>query len=124
MATIEEPILGYRIVELKDGNLYSLFHGTQRSRKIPINQWHKADKKLVRNGTGKEYLSGWHFFKTYTNAKKAYDRMFSKKPNRILVQAWFRGNIRLKEHSKRGRCWLADEIKIIRLIHKERIIND
>jgi hypothetical protein len=38
-----EFIVGYKIVEIKDGKIMSLFHGTNKSRQIPLGVWHKAN---------------------------------------------------------------------------------
>ena len=104
---------GYRIVEVKDGKVFSLFHGTDRSREIPLCVWHKANKKMVKDGTnGKEYLSGWHFLESKDDAQSFFDRMFRVKDNRRVVRCYVRGDIRKKNNSKKGSCWLANEILI------------
>ena len=55
----------YKIVDVVDGNIKTLFHGLNGSRTVPDKTWLKADKKLVRDGTSKTwYLSGWHVLKT------------------------------------------------------------
>lgn len=106
-------MIGYRIIELKNGKIYSLFHGTDGSRNIPYDTWHKANKKTVKDGSkGKLYTSGWHFLKSKDDATRFLDRMFRIRENRYVVKCDVRGNIRPKEHSSKGKCWLADEIRI------------
>jgi hypothetical protein len=106
-------MVGYRIVELKNGKVYSLFHGTNGSRIIPYDVWHKANIKIVKDGSkGTQYTSGWHFLKSEEDAINFLNRMFKIKTNRFIVKCYVRGNIRPKEHSVKGKCWLADEIKI------------
>ena len=107
-------MVGYRIVEIKDGKVMSLFHGTGGSRIIPLNVWHKANIKLVRDGgkTAKYYDAGWHFLKSKEDADSFLNRMFRIKDSRYVVKCYVRGNIRPKEHSTKGKCWLANEIKI------------
>lgn len=110
---MEEIIEGYRIVELKEGKIKSLFHGTNGSRTLPLNTWYKANIKEVRDGSGnKYYISGWHFLPTKEEAVSFLNRMFRIKKNRIVIKCLFRGNIRTKENSTKGKCWLADEIFI------------
>jgi hypothetical protein len=111
---------GHRIVEIKNGKVMSLFHGTNRSRVIPIDVWHKANIKTVKEGTnGKPYMSGWHFLKSKADADSFFERMFRAKENRYVIRCYVRGNIRPKSNSKRGSCLLADEI----MIKKEDVKN-
>lgn len=108
-----EEMIGYRIVEIKNGNVLSLFHATKGSRIIPQNKWIEAKKNIVKDGSnGKLYLSGWHFLPTEEDAKKFFERMFKIKENRRVIKCYVRGNIRKKEHSIKGGCLLADEIFI------------
>lgn len=112
-------MIGYRIVEIKDGKVMSLFHGTNKSREIPIGVWHKANSKTVKDGTnGKPYESGWHFLESREDAESFFERMFRVKENRYVIRCHVRGNIRPKRNSKKGSCLLADEIMI-----KEKDIN-
>ena len=111
-------MLGYRIVEIKNGKVMSLFHGTNKSREIPLGVWHKANIKEVKDGTdGKFYTSGWHFLESKEDAESFFERMFRIKENRKVVKCQVRCNIREKRNSKKGGCLLADEI----LIKKEWI---
>ena len=106
-------MIGYRIVEIKNGKVMSLFHGTGRSRVIPLNTWHKANTKRVRDGSrGKHYRSGWHFLKSKEAADNFFERMFRVKKNRYVIPCRVRRNIRIKSHSKKGSCWLSDQIMI------------
>jgi hypothetical protein len=103
-------IEGYRIVEIKDNKIMSLYHGTNKSRIIPLNIWYKANKKFAYDGSGgKYYETGWHFLPTLEEAQLFFDKMFRIKINRCIVRCYLRGNIRRKERSK---SWLADEILI------------
>lgn len=108
-------MIGYRIVEIKNGKVMSLFHGTGGSRVIPLDKWNKASKKLVRDGSNNRYYeAGWHFLKSEEEAWSFLNRMFRIKDNRFVIKCHVRGNIRPKEHSTKGKCWLADEIMIKR----------
>ena len=111
---------GYKIVEIKRDKVMSLFHGTNRSREIPLDVWHRANTKTVKDGTnGKLYRSGWHFLESKNDAESFFERMFRIKTNRYVIKCLVRGNIRKKSNSKKGGCLLADEI----LIKKEWIKN-
>jgi len=106
-------MLGYRIVEIKNNKVMSLFHGTNGSRQIPLNMWHKANIKDVSDGSkGKNYKSGWHFLLTLDETINFFTRMFRVKDNRYIVQCHVRKNIRQKTNSTKGKCLLADEIMI------------
>lgn len=109
-------MIGYRIVEIKDGKVFSLFHSTNGSREIPLDRWYRDEGTLfVRDGSnGKYYIAGWHFLKTKEEAISFFERMFRVKTNRYVIRCYVRGHIRPKEHSTKGKCWLADEIMIKR----------
>ena len=50
----------YKIVEVVDGAVRTLFHGLEGSRTMPEGVWLRADEKFVRDGSSTWYLSGWH----------------------------------------------------------------
>lgn len=50
----------YKIIDFQNGNAKTLFHGLEGSKTIPIKKWLKAEKKMVKDGIGSEYMSGWH----------------------------------------------------------------
>jgi hypothetical protein len=112
----------YRIVEVKNGNPYTLFHGlpnplfdwpnngAKRSREIFRGIWLKADKKLVRDGTGPYYLSGFNVLLTREGLEKYMERFTALRELRI-VEIEVRGELRPKEHS-RSEVWLADEMRL------------
>ena len=107
-------MVGYRIVEIKNDKVFSLFHTTNGSREIPLDMWYRGENVLfVKDGTdGKYYRAGWHFLKSKKDADSFFERMFRIKTNRHVIKCYVRGNIRPKEHSTKGKCWLADEIMI------------
>ena len=53
----------YRIFELKDGKLKTLFHGVDGSRVIERGRWYKAKTSIVTDG-GQPYRAGFHVFRT------------------------------------------------------------
>jgi hypothetical protein len=106
-------MIGYRIVEMKNGKPLSLFHGTNKSREIPLDCWHKADSKIVRDGSnGTLYQSGWHFLPSKEEANSFLERMFRVRENRRVIKCYVKDNIRMKAHSKKGGCLLADKIMV------------
>jgi hypothetical protein len=101
----------YRIVEVKNGNALSLFHGTDGSRILPVNKWIYANKKIVSDGScATKYLSGFHVFKSVDVAQEFFRKMFRHRENRIIVKCEAVG-LRRKSHA-RGEVYLASRLKI------------
>ena len=108
-------MIGYRIVEIKNNKILSLFHGTNKSREIKLDKWNKSNIKLVQDGSGdkNKYLSGWHFLKNEKDCNNFFNKMFKNKENRFVIKCEVRGNIRPKFSNKNGKaCFLANQIKI------------
>ena len=107
-------IAGYRIVEIKDNKVKSLFHGTNGSREIPLDRWVRANIKEVKDGSSSfTYQAGFHFLPSKDDAEKFFNTMFRIKENRYVIPCLVRGNIRVKRENKNGRtAWLANEIMI------------
>ena len=105
-----KEINAYRIVEIDGNKIKPLFHGVRGKRVFPYNEWIKADKKLVSDGshkTKKNYLSGFHFLLSKEETERFLGTRFKNKEKRIVVPCRVRKNIR-KKYS--GTCYLADEI--------------
>ena len=108
-------MIAYRIVEIRNGQPCSLFHGTDGSRTLPIGKWVKSNRKLVRDGRcSTKYESGFHVLKTLKEAQEFFDTMFRIKDNRALVKCEATG-LRRKWHSKK-RVYLANRIKILEVL--------
>lgn len=45
----------YKIVEVVDGKIKTLFHGINKSRTMPEGIWLEADVKMGRDGSGDRY---------------------------------------------------------------------
>lgn len=100
----------WKIVEMKDGELYFLFHGINGTRKIPRGVWVRGERKEnVQDGRGTRYTSGIHIVEGFEEAQ-AYMRKF-RRTDRILIPCYARG-LRRKTHS-RHKVYLADQIKIL-----------
>ena len=100
----------YRIVEVDDsGNYKTLFHGIAGSRQLPVGKWLKAVKKMVSDGSGTEYLSGFHVLKTLKDCEEYLKKFRNVKTKKIIsIQA--RG-LRRKTHSRHP-VFLASYMKI------------
>ena len=98
----------WKIVDFKDGIVKTLFHGNNRSRVIPLNQWITCEEKMVRNGTSKWYLSGWHIFLDLDMCRKYIPKF---KEQKYIIECLVR-ETRKKEHS-RGEVYLAKRIYLI-----------
>ena len=112
---IKEPEIRtcYRIVEVKNNEYHSLFHGTNRSRKLETGKWLRANKKTVKDGSCSTYYqSGWHVMKTKKATQEFFDKMFRIKKDRIIIPVKVRTDaLRPKSHA-RGELYLVDEMLI------------
>lgn len=105
----------YKLVDIRDGEPCTLFHGIDGSRTMPTGQWIKADKKQVRDGSSSTtYLSGLHVLETRQEALD-YLKKFKHTDQKGIAKCYCRG-LRPKSHS-RDNVWLADEMKIINFEH-------
>ena len=105
----------YRIMEVKNGEPYTLFHGVNGSRKVRVGQWITAEKKTVHDGTnGTPYTSGFHCMGSFYACLK-YLRKFTSARELGIYQIDAK-NIYEKAHS-RDMVFLADHMCV-----KERMI--
>jgi hypothetical protein len=82
--------LHWRLFEVRDGDLYTLFHGIDGSRYVPEGEWLTASDKLVRDGTGdKWYPGGFHVFADESGLK--YLGRFRKPRKLVAVQVEVEG---------------------------------
>ena len=103
----------YRIVEVKNGEYYSLFHGNNGSRKLERGKWLKSERKMVADGSRKTstiYESGWHVLRSKEETDKFFEKLFRVKKNRMVISVLAKG-LRPKSHS-RHEIFLADEMFI------------
>jgi hypothetical protein len=103
----------YKIVEVKNGQIKTLFHGINNTRVMEKNVWITADKKMVNDGSGTKYISGLHVMLTYDECVK-YLQRFKNKENKGIVSCYAK-YLRKKEHSPHN-VYLADTIKIIDIV--------
>lgn len=101
----------YKIFELdKDGNLCTLFHGVNGSRKLNKNILYTANSKLVSDG-GTKYMSGFHVLPTRNEAKQ-YMRSFKVRLDRLVIKEVEINKFWSKKHS-RSNVLLAKEMTIL-----------
>jgi hypothetical protein len=109
-------MIGYRICERNNsGELLTLFHGVNGSRKMDQGVWYSADIKPVRDGDPKRaklYTSGFHFLFTYEECQDYLSR-FTAPRDLVVVECEVEG-VRQKHHS-RSNVWLADKMKLIKV---------
>lgn len=105
-----QEIIAYRIVEVKQDKPYTLFHGIAGQRAIPTGIWVKADKKMVRDGTGPWYMSGFNVLLDQDDCIE-YVRRFTAPRDLRVVRIFVRGELREKRHS-RSNVLLADEMRL------------
>lgn len=104
----------YRICAVRNGKYYTLFHGNQGSRELPIDVWLKAEKKVVTDGNplhSMPYVSGFHIMTSKEAALQYLGRKFKNFAEKAVVACIARG-IRKKQHS-RNEVFLADYMKLI-----------
>lgn len=103
----------YKILDKdKEGNLKTLFHGVDGTKKVPLNVWLKAKVKDVMDGTnGTVYRSGFHVLNNYENCEE-YLKNFTNIENKVIVKCEV-GELWKKEHSRNDGVYLTDKVKII-----------
>jgi len=107
----------YRFVDMKNGKMHSLFHKTNGTKELPLNQWIEADVKLVRDGSRKtstEYTGGWHVFTEFEETKKFLLKRFANLKPKAIVKCKVK-DIWKKEHSR-------NNILLVRHMLIEKII--
>lgn len=91
--------VAYKIVEIVDNKIRTLFHGLHGSRTVPYSEWLEADVKMGRDGSGdRYYLTGWHTLPTKEEAFKYLERFKSRTDILKVVECTIRDTWR-KEHS-------------------------
>lgn len=107
----------YKLVRKDGDKIKALFHGVDGSREFPMNEWVKADKKWVKDGTnGTYYTSGFHVLFTYDECL-AYLNNFETVKDKAIVKCEIGDNVWEKEHS-RDDVHLTDFMKITEVYHE------
>ena len=78
-------MIAYKIVEKKNTGLFTLFHGVDGSRRLPIGSWLDADQRLVVDGSGQTpYVSGFHVFVEESTAERYLSRFTAERDLEIV----------------------------------------
>ena len=86
---MSDPLLahvGWKIIEYSDGKPKFMFCGLHGSRDIEVNRWLHAENKTVTDGTGTEYLSGFHVLPRDLELMRKYALRFKNFENKVVVQ--------------------------------------
>lgn len=100
----------FKIVDIENDKIKTLFHGLNGSKTLPVDTWLTATKKMVSDGKGTVYLSGFHIMQSLDEAK-SYLKAFKNIKHKNVIQVYAK-NVWKKEHST-SNVWLAEHIKII-----------
>ena len=112
-------MLGFKVLDLKDDKPLFIFHGVNRTRTVPRNEWIEAERKFVTDGScSTEYLSGFHIFPDH-DAIKQWCKSVKNIDNRVVVKVDMR-ETRPKSHSKHD-VILADHMYLSDKNWKNRV---
>ena len=95
----------YKIVDLIDGNVRTLFHGLHGNKTLPVGKWLQAVMKPVSDG-GTIYTSGWHIVPSLEECIGYLNRFKNTEPKAVVLckaknvwpKAHSPSNIYLSEH--------------------------
>ncbi|WP_318491911.1 hypothetical protein [Photobacterium leiognathi] len=107
-------LTGFKIVEKKNGQYLTLFHGNFGSRKLTANEWITAQiRDKAKDGTSKSvYRSGFHIIPTLDETK-AYLTRFKAPRELVIVKVLYPADtFWLKEHSP-SNIHLSESMMII-----------
>jgi hypothetical protein len=80
-------MIGYKIIEITDGKPFFMFCGFHGSRKLEVDTWLEAEKKMVKDGTSKtDYLSGFHVIAKDIEQMRKYATRFKNKVGKYVVE--------------------------------------
>lgn len=93
-----------RIFELKDGELFTLFHGINGTRRVPRNEWLHARVAPVTYGKGQRiWESGFHVFAPGVKPDDYMGR-FTGDRELVIVNVWVKD---VWEKPTNSTVWLA-----------------
>jgi hypothetical protein len=106
----------YKIMDLENGALKTLFHGVDGCRAIPQFEWVKAIIRPVSDGSSSTvYHSGFHVLETQAQCEKYLER-FRNLENKVIVKCRI-GKLRWhKEHSPADGLWLAEYLFLFEVV--------
>jgi hypothetical protein len=101
----------FKIVEKKNGQYKTLYHGVNKSRILEIGKWIASEQKTVKDGQStNRYTSGWHILPNLAETLE-YLKKFKKERELKIMLCKAKGTWK-KEHS-RNDVYLAKKIYIL-----------
>jgi hypothetical protein len=101
----------FKILEKKNGQYKTLYHGVNKSRILDVGKWLTSEQKEVKDGSSTHrYTSGWHILPSLAETKE-YLKKFKKKRELKLMLCKAKG-VWEKEHSRHD-VYLAKKIYIL-----------
>ncbi len=109
----------YKVFECKDGQPHFMFYGINGLRAVPLNKKLKAERKIVRDGSGKRwYKSGFHVYCSLDILKKFVKTLKVNRDMRFIVEVRAKNPRRKHERSK---AHLSQEIIVTNKAWSDRI---
>lgn len=109
----------YKVFECKNGQPHFMFYGINGSKIVPLNQSLIAERKLVRDGSGKRwYKSGFHVYCSLDVLKKFVKTLKINRNTRFIVEVLAKSPKRKHEKSK---AHLSQEIVVTNKAWCDRI---
>lgn len=115
-------MLYYRICERKNNELFTLFHGVNKSRKLVMNEWLEANIKDVTDGskkTSKIYKSGFHVLPSLEETRE-FAKKFRAPRDLVIVECEIGKECWKKEHSP-ANIILAKHMKINKIVESIKL---
>lgn len=103
----------FKIVDVVNGDVKTLFHGLNGNRTLPYNKWLTAEKKIVQDGKGTMYLSGFHIMQSLEDSIE-YLKRFKNIQNKAVV--WVSTQNEWKKEHSPSNVWLCEKIKIHQVV--------
>lgn len=101
--------IAYKFIINDKKHWRTLYHGIEHTTFFPYDEWIKAEKKVVKDGSyGREYLSGFHCFKSLEIASQYLSR-FKNADSMSILKCLAKG---LTVKPTNVDVYLADEIFI------------
>jgi hypothetical protein len=102
---------GFKIMDFENGDLKTLFHGTDGTRVVKQWVWVQAEiREHATDGTGGVmYKSGFHLLETLDQAK-SYLKKFKNMTNKVIVKCEVIGETWKKDHSPAEGLFLAERV--------------
>ena len=107
----------YKVVDVIDGKIKTLFHEHNGSKVLPVGEWLMAKRKMVRDGSSSAYyVAGWHVFVDLDDANR-YLATFKNLAPKAIAQCRACG-LRDKAHS-RSPVKLANALLVEELVWQQ-----